>query len=144
MAETMGKRSVTAASQVRPTPSILVFVIVLSAIAMVTQPMDAQTFTVLHKFNGSHGSGPGAGLTRGPEGSFYGTTEGGGDFDNGTVFKMNQDGKVHVLYSFCPVQNCVGDGSAPFGSLILDTSGNLYGTTHKHREQRCVVPAGRA
>jgi uncharacterized repeat protein (TIGR03803 family) len=129
MAETIGKSGVTRALQVRPTGSTLMFVIVLFTSAMVTQPMDAQTFTVLHKFNGSHGSGPAAGLTHGPSGSFYGTTEGGGDFGNGTVFRMNKDGNVHVLYSFCPVQNCVGDGSAPFGSVIRDAAGNLYGTT---------------
>jgi hypothetical protein len=33
-----------------------------------------------------------------------------------------------VLYSFCSVANCA-DGGDPFAALIIDTEGNLYGTT---------------
>jgi uncharacterized repeat protein (TIGR03803 family) len=33
-----------------------------------------------------------------------------------------------VLYRFCPLPPC-DDGAAPVGSLVLDSSGNLYGTT---------------
>lgn len=33
-----------------------------------------------------------------------------------------------VLYSFCALSNCA-DGSDPVGNLILDGTGNLYGTT---------------
>jgi uncharacterized repeat protein (TIGR03803 family) len=108
----------------------VVFVISLFTALVGTESLDAQTFTTIHSFSGSpDGSGPADGLTRGPNGSFFGTTESGGDFGAGTVFKLNREGQVHVLYSFCPVTNCVGDGSAPFGSVVLDDSGNIYGTT---------------
>ncbi len=37
-------------------------------------------------------------------------------------------GKEKVLYTFCSVSNCT-DGVSPFGPLVFDRSGNLYGTT---------------
>ena len=96
----------------------------------VTEPLAAQTFTVIHNFSGSpDGSGPADGLTRGPDGTLFGTTEGGGLYGDGTVFVLNRAGDVHVLYSFCSVLNCLGDGASPFGSVVLDRLGNLYGTT---------------
>jgi len=61
-------------------------------------------------------------------GNIYGTTLAGGTEDQGTVFQLTPSGSgwtEKVLYSF---QNA-GDGSQPFGGLILDPSGNLYGTT---------------
>jgi uncharacterized repeat protein (TIGR03803 family) len=36
---------------------------------------------------------------------------------------------VKTLYSFCSSANCP-DGSSPFGGVILDSAGNLYGTTY--------------
>ena len=36
--------------------------------------------------------------------------------------------KEKVLYTFCSVSNCT-DGVSPFGPLVFDRSGNLYGTT---------------
>src|SRR5271168_4892131 len=33
-----------------------------------------------------------------------------------------------VLYSFCQLANCA-DGLEPYGGLIFDGAGNLYGTT---------------
>jgi hypothetical protein len=112
------------------------------SILFVSSIVSAQTFTVIHSFAGSpDGSGPAAGLPRGPKGTFLGTPENGVSFGQGTVFKLNREGEVHVLYSFCPVTNCVGDDSAPFGSVILgnsaddseddsgDDTGDIHGTT---------------
>ncbi len=47
--------------------------------------------TTLHSFAGqpSDGSGPVAGLIQASDGSFYGTTYGGGTADSGTVFRIN-------------------------------------------------------
>jgi len=38
----------------------------------------AQTWTVIHSFNGQDGRAPAEGLTRDAGGNFYGTTSGGG------------------------------------------------------------------
>jgi uncharacterized repeat protein (TIGR03803 family) len=44
------------------------------------------------------------------------------------VFEVNSLGQFSVLYSFCPLPNCI-DGSAPLAPLVRDAAGNLYGTT---------------
>jgi uncharacterized repeat protein (TIGR03803 family) len=88
---------------------------------------------VLHKFTGTDGLGAMAGgnLIRDSQGTLYGETEWGGDFSCssegcGTVFKLDKAGKETVLYAFTGSN---GDGANPAGNLILDESGNLYGTT---------------
>ncbi len=59
-------------------------------------------------------------------GNLYGTSSG------GSVFELtpNLDGSwsPSVLYSFCQLTNC-NDGSSPYGGLVFDKAGNLYGTT---------------
>jgi|SRR5579862_170101 len=64
-------------------------------------------------------------------GNFYGTTVAGGNKNNaGTIYEFERVKKAwvfHSLYSFCTRTNCT-DGSSPEGGLIVDTSGNLYGT----------------
>jgi uncharacterized repeat protein (TIGR03803 family) len=44
--------------------------------------------TVLHRFNGTDGTRPNAGVIRDSAGNLYGTTYQGGAFGNGTVFKI--------------------------------------------------------
>ena len=49
--------------------------------------------TTLHSFvGGDGGAEPVAPLLQAADGSFYGTTSGGGDTDQGTVFRMTADG----------------------------------------------------
>jgi len=56
---------------------------------------------VLKTFGSSAGAYPYAGLVRGSDGAFYGTTQNGGTFNQGTVFKLNPDGTGFTnLYSF--------------------------------------------
>ena len=47
------------------------------------------TYTSLHDFNGTDGDAPGA-VVLGPQGSLYGTTWGGGTFNEGVAFKITQ------------------------------------------------------
>ena len=91
-------------------------------------PAQAQTETVLHSFGTQSGDGsnPYAGLIMDPEGNLYGTTYYGGAYDYGTVFKLAPSGTETVLYSFGGRR---GDGWYPQAGLIIDTEGNLYGTT---------------
>jgi len=61
-------------------------------------------------------------------GFFYGTTEAGGTSDAGTVFKLNPNtGAVTILWSFTGGT----DGGYPYGPVILDKKGILWGTTSK-------------
>ena len=92
--------------------------------------------SILHSFAG--GSADGAGLFGGlvidAAGNLYGTTyEGGtgacpfGAVSCGTVFELTPAGSgnwTETMYSFDDA-----DGFSPQASLILDSSGNLYGTT---------------
>ncbi len=91
--------------------------------------LPAQNLTIVASFNSTYsGGGPAAALVQGSDGSFYGTTPGGGTSNNGTIFKIAPDGTFSTLYSFCSVANCA-DGSQPMSSLIQASDGNLYGTT---------------
>ncbi len=92
------------------------------------------TFTTVHSFcaesNCSDGSHPVGGLVQGRDGSLYGTTEGGGGYGYGTVFKITPVGALTTLYSFCAAGWPCPDGWAPDGPLVQGTDGNFYGTTY--------------
>jgi uncharacterized repeat protein (TIGR03803 family) len=92
---------------------------------------DAQTFTTLHNFPLlSGGSGP-EGVLISPDGKFYGSTRGGGDQEEGTIFSINMGGDgFATLHNFSassgsyPYTN--DDGTVPNPPIL---SGNvLYGT----------------
>jgi len=77
---------------------------------------------------GGLGYAPSASLLRCRDGNFYGTTAWGGDYGNGTVFRMTPSGAVTTLISF--TGNAGGNkGSNPYGKLLLGSDGNFYGTT---------------
>jgi len=59
-----------------------------------------------------------------PPANLFGTTFGGG-VGFGTVFEVTPTGVEKVLYSFTGG----ADGKGPHAALVLDTLGNLYGTT---------------
>ncbi len=84
--------------------------------------------TLLHSFGASKHDGryPSAGLAFGPDGSLYGTTQEGGDFGFGTIFKVEKNGEETVLHSFAGNPS---DGQYPIASLAQDAKGNFYGTT---------------
>lgn len=86
--------------------------------------------SVLYNFGSQSGDGtrPYAGLVMDKKGNLYGTTTSGGATNNGTVFEISTTGTETVLYSFSP-QYGDGDGWFPYGGLIMDAKGNLYGTT---------------
>jgi len=83
--------------------------------------------TVLHTFQaGTDGEFPIAGLISDGKGNLFGTTSGSGLLGDGTVFRLTVSGKFTVLHAFSGGQ----DGQYPsYGTLLLDASGNLYGTT---------------
>ena len=90
---------------------------------------DSQTYRerVIYRFKGPDGADPVTGLVIDSSGVLYGTTLGGGN-GVGTVFSLTPSPsgyKEHVLYAF----QGGSDGSQPRGTLLLDKSGSLYGTT---------------
>jgi len=89
----------------------------------------AGTETVLHTFGSQAGDGCLAGygqLIMDKTGNLYGTTRKGGTNNVGTVYKVTAAGVETVLYSFGSQS---GDGNDPYGPLIMDKQGNLYGAT---------------
>jgi uncharacterized repeat protein (TIGR03803 family) len=86
----------------------------------------------LHSFeyDGMDGVNPNGSLIFDASGNLYGTTGGGGAYNCGTAFELapQNDGSwtEQVLHSFNDIKT---DGYTPLGGLVLDASGNLYGTT---------------
>jgi len=81
--------------------------------------------TVLHAFAGGvDGANPFAAPVMDAQGNLYGTTWAGGTDSNfGIVYKVNTNGKETVLHAFNG-----NDGGTPYDSLVVDITGNLYGT----------------
>ena len=99
-----------------------IFVLV---VAITLPSANAQTFKVLHEFNGqSDGALPEGALLQDAAGNFFGTTFAGGAIGEGTVYKIDSRGAESVLFSF----DAFVSGSSPASALIQDQSGNLIGT----------------
>ncbi|HEX4119942.1 MAG TPA: choice-of-anchor tandem repeat GloVer-containing protein [Verrucomicrobiae bacterium] len=91
--------------------------------------------TPLYSFkNGADGGSPGAGLTQGTNGLFYGVAEAGGSNGFGSVFQISTNGTLAVLHGFAlPKSTKTGhltnaDGYTPSAALTLGTNGNFYGS----------------
>jgi uncharacterized repeat protein (TIGR03803 family) len=84
---------------------------------------------ILHSFqNGNDGSVPYAGLIADKSGNFYGAATQGGANGGGTTFELTPSGSG---WTFAVIYSVPGWGiSGSFRNLVLDSSGNLYGTTH--------------
>ncbi len=88
-----------------------------------------QDLTTVLDFDGANGALPYfASLIQGADGNLYGTTEGGGTFDQGNVFQVTPGGTLTTLYTFCSQTNCT-DGAEPFAGLVQASNGKFYGTT---------------
>ena len=82
-------------------------------------------FTSLYSFTGGNdGSNCYGGLLLASDGNLYGTTESGGVYGLGTVFRITTDGTLATLVSFDGYQ-----GANPYCTLIQGADGCLYGTT---------------
>jgi uncharacterized repeat protein (TIGR03803 family) len=90
--------------------------------------LDATGYTVLYRFSGgADGAAPDAGVVRDSAGNLYGTAFSGGTARAGVVYKLDATGNYTVLHNFTGV----ADGANPLGGVILDSAGNLYGTTSR-------------
>lgn len=90
------------------------------------------TFTSLYTFCAqsgcADGSNPYNGLVPATDGNLYGLTDGGGVYNNGTIFKITTTGTLTTIYEFCEQSGCP-DGTDAAG-LFQATDGNFYGTTY--------------
>ena len=99
------------------------------AVAAAAGPALAAPDSLLHSFSGLSGEGitPVAPVVLGSDGFLYGTTQNAGAYSAGTVFKVRTDGTgFSVLHGF---PSSFPEGYAPPAAVVLDGSGNMYGTT---------------
>lgn len=99
----------------------------------------AATLQTLHTFSAqdsyghnADGQDPFAGLVLGLDGTMYGTTEYGGVYGGGTLYKVRADGSGFLsLHSFSALdsRNHNPDGAAPCATLTVARAGIVYGTT---------------
>ncbi len=84
----------------------------------------------IHSFTGLDGSGPSGGVIFDSNGNLFGTASAGGLYGYGSVFELNYNHDSGwtetVLYNF---QN-LNDGEWPYGGLVRDSAGNLYGAAN--------------
>jgi len=88
------------------------------------------THSVIYMFNGppTDGANPESGLILDAAGNLFGTTQDRGAFGYGIVFELTENSgawQETVLHNF----GQGSDGQSPDTQLIMDASGNLYGTT---------------
>ena len=84
---------------------------------------------ILYNFQGGNdGSVPYAGVILDSSGDLYGGATGGGTGAGGTIFELTPSSGG---WTFSVLYNIPGWSlSGPFRNLMMDASGNLYGTTH--------------
>ena len=91
----------------------------------------AVTFKVIHAFTGgADGSSGSAGRMILHDGHLYGAATTGGNQGSGVVFELTPrplgGWDFRTIYTF----QGQPDGSFPYGALLFDASGNIYGTTY--------------
>lgn len=94
-------------------------------------PATMPVLTTLYSFTGASGAGPDGGVVSDATGALYGLTYAGGASNMGAVIQLKPPAATggawteSVLYSFTGLS----DGGTPYGGLVFDGKGALYGTT---------------
>ena len=115
----------------------------LTVLLLLTTRTFASQFTVLHNFKEHPAAYPASGLIADSAGNLYGTTAIEGECPPlcGVVFELERTSsgwQYHVVHNFNGPQ---GDGEEPFGQLLIDNAGNLYGTTFSNGSEILYHPA---
>jgi hypothetical protein len=113
------------------------FALLLAGLAIGSRA-SAATLTTLYSFCGlnacADGQTPLGPPVRDAAGNIFGTTNNGGNLygsDAGIIYQLSQkhgNWTLKTIYQFCSLANCA-DGAFAQSGLIIDTQGNLYGTT---------------
>src|SRR5580692_4908974 len=110
----------------------------IGAIGELSPGSNGWVYADLANFNPTVGYGPPAPPIWDGKGNLFGTTTDGGirqpacwtSFGCGVIFEMTPNGDgtwtYHILHRFASYAT---DGQTPYGSLVMDASGNFYGTT---------------
>lgn len=88
------------------------------------------TFTTLYSFcSVTHcldGEDPTPSLVEGSDGNLYGTTSRGGQYGQGTVYRVTTTGTFTTLHTFCSETGC-SDGASPQDGLVFGAGGSFIG-----------------
>jgi uncharacterized repeat protein (TIGR03803 family) len=88
------------------------------------------TYSALNSFSGTSGQLPVGNLIADAAGNLYGTTLTGGASGTGTAFELSPPAPGSKAWTETVLVSFNGaTGKNPYGSLIMDAAGNLYGTT---------------
>jgi hypothetical protein len=121
--------------------SLASFVFSFSLLLIASSASALQLETVLYAFrNPASGANPVSSLVADAKGNLYGTTTSGGNIRGGgycsmgcgTVFELSPPVPPRTKWTETVLHNFAGepkDGCNPQSGLILDSAGNLYGTT---------------
>jgi len=87
---------------------------------------------VIHSFAGGNQGATGSlgALLMDKSGNLYGVTETQGEFQAGTVYELSPEPKSKWKFAVLLEFEGAPDAGFPYGGLIFDKSGNLYGTTY--------------
>lgn len=125
----------------RPVTALLTIAVTLVGVVLATPFAQAQTFTLLHSFQGPplDGWSPNGELIFDGSGNLYGTTIFGGNgtgygAGSGAVFEVDASSRETIVYSFT---GTAGDGEFPEGPLVR-YAGNIYGTTPGGGGSDCI------
>src|SRR5437868_6083339 len=114
---------------------VLASALTLTALVSLFSSQASSRESILYAFcaekNCTDGSGPSpyGGLAMDSAGNLVGTTQIGGAYNAGTIFRIAPDGTETVLHSFQPCGCNGSDGMWPMAGVIADSAGNFYGTT---------------
>lgn len=87
--------------------------------------------TTLYEFaENQYGVSPRGALVEADDGKLYGVTYGGGDYLQGSIFRISKDGNYELLYSFNGSDDYSKYGVFPYDGLVKGPDGYLYGTTN--------------
>lgn len=109
----------------------------LSLLAPLSELAMGQTFATVVNFDQNNGGWPEAALTQGSDGLLYGTAPGGGNGRAGLIFRLNPEGGVSIVYTFCEHSFECSDGENPVAPLIVGHDGAFYGTAQDGGARGC-------